>query len=166
MKSISPKVFWQTFIGSSIFLSIFATYQTLQRVADFDISLWRSKWVFLPVLFALNIATGLFGLWRLSLKDGTHWAEKLEFNSTATFGKLLGVILILFGFALTWGMRLFFFTGILPQLMPIFWVFLWASLIQTLGLKLIMGYKWHTLFAFTILVQGLIYQIYGHLTIV
>ncbi len=166
MKPISQKVFWQTFIGSSIFLSIFATYQTLQRVAALDIILWRSKWVFLPILFTLNIAAGIFGLWRLSLKDGTHWTEKLEFNSTGTLGKLLGVILILFGFALTWGMRLFLFSGILPQLMPIFWVFLWASLIQTLGLKLITGYKWYTLFALTILVQGLIYQIYGHLTVV
>ncbi|MCX6056586.1 MAG: hypothetical protein NTW69_00305, partial [Chloroflexi bacterium] len=49
---------------------------------------------------------------------------------------------------------------------PIFWVFLWVSLLQTLGLKLITGRKWHILFALVVLVQGLIYQIYGHLTVI
>jgi len=165
MKPISPKTFWQTFIGSSIFLSIFAIHQTVQQVSALDIFLWRSKWIVLPLLFAFNIAAGAVGLRQLSL-GSAHWIEKLEFDSTGIFGRFFGLFLIVFGFILTWVMRLFFFGDILPQVTPIFWVFLWASLIQTLGLKLITGYKWHTLFALTILVQGLIYQIYGHLTVV
>jgi hypothetical protein len=110
-------------------------------------------------MFVLNIAAGAFWLRQLSLDGGAHWVEKLEFNPRNISARLFGFILILFGFALVWAVGLVFFGKILPQLAPIFWVFLWASLLQTLGLKLITGYKWHFLFALTVLVQGLIYQI-------
>lgn len=166
MKPVSPKLFWQTFIWSSILLSIPAIYQTSQQVSALDIVLWRSKWIVLLGMFALNIVAGAFWLWQLSLDGGAHWVEKLEFTPKNISVRLFGFILVLFGFSLVWVVRLVFFGKILPQLAPIFWVFLWASFLQTLGLKLITGYKWHFLFALTVLVQGLIYQIYGHLTIV
>lgn len=163
MKPISPKLFWQTFIGSSILLSVFAMIQTSQQVSALGIVLWRSKWIVLLGLFALNIVAGAFGLGQLSREGGARWIKKLEFASS---NKWFGFILVIFGFSFVWVVRLTFFGNILPQVTPIFWVFLWASLLQTLGLKLITGHKWHTLFALTVLVQGLIYQIYGHLTIV
>lgn len=163
MKSISSNFFWQTFIWSSIPLSGLAIYQTTQQVSALGIILWHSKWIVLLGLFALNITAGAFVLAKLSCAGGTRWTEKLELPSR---NKLSGFILVLFGFSLVWAVRLFFFGNILPQITPIFWVFLWASLLQTLGLKLITGHKWHTLFALTVLTQGLIYQIYGHLTIV
>jgi hypothetical protein len=166
MQSVSPRTFWQTFIVSSILLSVLAICQTVQQVSALDIILWRSKWILLVGVFALNILTGAFGLRQLSLASSDHWIEKLEFDSTIILGRWFGFILVVFGFALTWVVRLFFYGNILPQLTPIFWVFIWASLIQSLGLKLITHYKWHTLFAVTILMQGLIYQIYGHLSIV
>ncbi|MDO9299802.1 MAG: hypothetical protein Q7T89_00400 [Anaerolineales bacterium] len=166
MNPISSRIFWQTFIGSSILLSIFAIHQTVQQISALDIILWRSKWILLVGVFALNILAGAFGLRQLSLEGSVHWIEKLEFNPTGIFGKWFGFILVVSGFALTWVVRLFLYGNILPQVTPIFWVFLWASLVQSLGLKLITRHKWHTLFALTILVQGLIYQIYGHLAIV
>jgi hypothetical protein len=166
MKPVIPKTFWQTFISSSILLSGFAIYQTSQQISGLDIVLWRSKWIILLGIFALNIIAGAFGLRQLSLDDDVRWIEKLEFAPKNISIKLFGFILVVFGFALTWVMRLFFFGNTLPQIIPIFWIFLWASLLQTLGLKLITGHKWHTLFALTVLAQGLIYQIYGHLTIV
>lgn len=166
MKPISPKVFWQTFIASSILLSVLAIYQTAQQVSTLDIILWRSKWILLVGVFALNILAGGFVLRQLSLDSGARWVEKLEFTPKSIFFKLFGFILIGFGFSLVWAVRLIFFGNNLPQVTPIFWVFLWASLLQSLGLKLITGHKWHILFALTVLVQGVIYQIYGHLTIV
>ncbi|MBV5337333.1 MAG: hypothetical protein J0653_05050, partial [Deltaproteobacteria bacterium] len=75
----------------------------------------------------------------------------------------MGVVLVLLGFFFVWAVRLFFFGNILPQITPIFFVFLWASLLQALGLKLITGHKWHILFIVAVLVQGVIYQLYGHL---
>ena len=166
MQSLSPRSFWQAFIGFSILLSIFAIYQTVQQFLALDIILWRSKWIFLVGGFALNVLVGVFLLRNLFLEDGMSWVEKLEFDPTGSLGKWFGFILVVFGFAFIWVVRLFFYGKILPQIAPIFWVFLWASLIQSLGLKLIFRQKWHTLFALTILVQGLVYQIYGHLVIV
>ena len=147
-------------------MSVLAIYQTSQQVLALDIILWRSKWVVLLGLFALNIVAGAFGLGQLPRESGTRWIEKLEFTPKNISVKLFGFILVLFGFSFVWAVRLTFFGNILPQVTPIFWVFLWASLLQSLGLKLITGHKWHILFALTVLVQGLIYQTYGHLTIV
>jgi hypothetical protein len=161
MESISQKTFWQTFVGFVILLSVLAIYQTAQQVLALDIILWRSRWIVLLGLFALNIAAGIFGLGFLSRESGSRWIEKLEFIPK---NKWLGVVLVLLGFVFVWGTRLFFFANILPQIAPIFFVFLWASLLQALGLKLITGQKWHVLFVVAVLVQGVIYQLYGHLT--
>ena len=161
MESVSTKKFLQTFIWSTILLSALAIYQTIQQGFELEIVILRSKWVFLLGLFALNIIAGIFSLRYLSTEDGSRLVEGFEFNSS---NKLLGAILIVSGFSFVWILRLFLFRDVLPQVAPIFWVFLWASLVQALGLKLISGHKWHILFALVILVQGLIYQIYGHLT--
>ena len=167
MKPVSSKLFWQTFIWSSILLSVSAIYQTAQQISASG---------YYSLAFQMDYSAGLVCVeycCRRVLRFGNYlliaarsWIEKLEFTPKNISAKLFGFILVLFGFSLVWAVRLTFFGNILPQLTPIFWVFLWASLLQTLGLKLITGYKWHFLFALTVLVQGLIYQIYGHLTIV
>jgi len=166
MKNTSSKLFWQTFIGVSILLSFLAIFQTTQQVSALGIILWRSKWIVLLGIFALNMIAGAFALWQLSRASGIRWIEKLELEPKNSSGKLIGLVLALFGFSIVWVVRLIFFGNILPQITPIFWVFLWASLLQTVGLKLITNHKWHTLFALTLLLQGVTYQIYGHLTIV
>jgi hypothetical protein len=163
MESVSTKNFLQVFIWSTILLSVLAIYQTIQQAVGLDIVILRSKWIFLLGLFALNITVGLHSLRYVSSKAGSRWVEKIEYISS---NKLLGVILVVVGFFLVWVVRLYFFKDILPQVAPIFLVFLWASLVQSLGLKLISGHKLHILFALVVLVQGLIYQIYGHLTVI
>jgi hypothetical protein len=163
MKSISPKIFWQIFISSTVLAGGFGIYQTAQRISALDVVLWRSKWMLLTVLFTLNVILGIYALVQLTRKEDVHWVENLEFEK---INKPLGAILILLGFSLVWIFRLFIFAGTLPQIAPIFWIFLWASLIQALGLKFFSGYKWFNAFAFLVLLQGLIYQIYGSLTVV
>ncbi|MBI5943836.1 MAG: hypothetical protein HY864_05665 [Chloroflexi bacterium] len=163
VEETSPKIFWKTFTGLIILISALALYQTVQRVLELDVVLWRSKWIFPLGLFALNFILGFFALKRLSSANGNRWIEKLEIIPG---NKLLGLALVAIGFSLTWLARLFLFGNILPQTAPIFWVFLWASILQVLGLKLITGRQWHVLFALVILAQGVIYKIYGHLTIV
>jgi hypothetical protein len=164
MKSTSSKLFWQTFLGAGILLSALAIYQTSQQVSALGIILWRSKWVALLGLFGLNIVVGVFGLGYLSSESGSRWIEKAEFAPKTGSAKWLGGVLVLLGFFFVWAVRLFFFGGTLPQIAPIFFIFLWASLLQALGLKLITGNKWHVLFILVVLVQGVIYQLYGHLT--
>jgi hypothetical protein len=163
MKPISSKIFWQIFITSIILAGGLAIYQTAQQISSLGIILWRSKWIFLPGGFALNIVVGVFILLQLSRDGGDRWVKRLEFDKT---NKRLGLILIVAGFSLVWVFRLSLFGDTLPQFAPIFWVFLWASLVQALGLKLLIGTKWHFAFALVVLVQGVIYQVYGSLTIV
>ena len=166
MESLSSKKFLQTFLWSSILLSGLAAVQTVQRVDELEILLWRSKWVFLLAIFLLNIAVGALLLRQAYLERITSWLDIVEFDPSNNLKKVLGIALLISGFLLIWGIRLFFFGNILPQLMPIFWVFLWASLVQTFGLKLMTGFKWYPLFAAVILLQGLVYQIYGRLSII
>ena len=108
MKSISSKIFWQTFIASSILLSVLAIYQTVQQVSALDIILWRSKWILLVGIFALNILAGAFGLRQLSLESGKRWVEKLEFIPKNISVKWLGFILVVFGFTLDLGGEIVF----------------------------------------------------------
>lgn len=167
MESVSTKKFLQLHIGVSILLSMLAIIQTVQRVNDLEIVFWRSKWVFLLAIFALNI---LIGIWTLisSFADRiVEWMSSIENYPVSPFRISLGIVFIVLGFASIWVVRLFAFGSTLPQLMPIFWFFLWASLFQVLGLKLIhSGVKWHAAFAALLLVQGLVYQVYGRFTIV
>lgn len=166
METITSKKFLQTFLWSSILLSGFAIVQTIQRVDELEILLWRSKWVFLLAIFLLNIAAGVFLLRPIFLERVSRGMDGFEFDPANRLKKLFGLALVASGFLLIWAIRLFFFGNILPKLMPIFWVFLWASLLQTFGLKWMTGFKWYPLFAAVILLQGLIYQIYGRLTII
>ncbi len=161
MRTISPKNFWQIFIAATVLISGLAIYQTALRIAALGVILWQSKWLFLIVLFTINLAAGIYALIHLTRESGAGWVNQLEFEKT---NKGLGALLIVFGFSLVWVFRLFIFANTLPQTAPIFWVFLWATLIQALGLKLLSGRKWHSAFAALILIQGLIYQIYGNLT--
>ena len=163
MEPVSSKKFLQTFIWSVILLSVLSIYQTIQQGEALDIIIWRSKWIILLGIFALNMVAGIFALRYLSSQDDAWLSEKFEINSS---NKLMGVFLVVFGFSLPWVLRLYLFGNILPQVAPIFWVFLWASLMQSLGLKWITGYKWHILFALVVLAQGLVYQIYGHLAVI
>ncbi|HMU94270.1 MAG TPA: hypothetical protein PKE43_14785 [Anaerolineales bacterium] len=166
MKPTSSKIFWQTFITATVLMSGLAIYQTVQRVADLEITLWRSKWILLVGLFALNIFAGMFVLWQLSNDRASYLTEKQAAVTKSGINPWVGSVLIAFGFFLVWAVRLFFFGDVLPQIAPIFWVFLWASLIQTFGLQLLTGRDWLTPFVAAVLVQGVVYQIFGHLTIV
>ena len=93
MRPISSKAFWQTFIWSSILLSVFAVYQTSRQILALDIILWRSKWVALLGLFVLNIIAGAFGLRQLSLDNGMQLIEKFEFSPKNISMKLFGFVL-------------------------------------------------------------------------
>ncbi len=163
MEPLSSKKFLQTFIWTSVMLSSAASVQTIQRVNELEIILWHSKWIFLLGIFALNIAAGTFVLYSSFLKRISGWMDGLKFVPSSGITKIIGLVLIVFGFFLVWVVRLFLFGKFLPQLMPILWVFLWASLLQTFGLKLMSGFKWYPLFAGVVLLQGLVYQVYGRI---
>lgn len=162
METVTPKKFLQTWLWALVIVSLLAIPQTIQRTDELEIILFRSKWIGLVALFAL---TALLGIWLTRSPMLDRFASFLgEVGSQPTpFSTLAGFALLLSGFASVWLVRLFVFGGILPQVMPILWVFLWASLVQVIGLKLLSRrpLELHTAFAIVVLAQGFIYQTYG-----
>jgi hypothetical protein len=161
MESISPKKFLQTWLWSLVVISLLAIFQTIQRTYELEIILLRSKWIGLLGVFVLTVFLGAW-LARSSLLD--RFASFLgELGSRPhPFHTLVGIFLVVGGFASVWLVRLFVFGNIFPQIMPILWVFLWASLLQAIGLKLIRKpLELHVAFAIVLLAQGMLYQAYG-----
>ncbi|NOH00778.1 MAG: hypothetical protein HND47_01750 [Chloroflexi bacterium] len=160
MESVSTQKFLQTWLWSLVVVSLLAIPQVIQRTNELEIALLRSKWIGLVGVFAL---TAIAAAWlarsprldRLASRFGELGSHPKPLLSIA------GVLMVLGGFISVWFVRLQVFGNILPQVMPILWVFLWASLIQTIGLKLIRKLEWHATFAIVLLTQGMIYQTYG-----
>jgi hypothetical protein len=167
MESVSTKKFLQTYIVAGALLSVYGIVQTIQRIGEFDIDPWRSKWTILLALFALNILAGLMLPRSKFMERIAAWMDDLGTFPARSLHKITGLVLIALGFASVWVMRLFVFSDKLPQLGPIFWWFLWICMLQSFGLKLINNrIKWHIAFASVFLLQGVIFQAYGRLTIV
>jgi hypothetical protein len=161
MESVSAKRFLQTWLWALVVVSLFAILQTMQRTNELEIILLRSKWIGLVAVFALTAIAGAWLSFSPLLDRITDRLEKLGSSSLTSLHITFYVLLIILGFLSVWITRLYIFGNVLPQVMPIFWVFLWASLAQTLALKLIFKINWHVAFAIILLAQGMLYQTYG-----
>lgn len=161
MQSISTKKILQVWLWALIIVSLLAILQTVQRTNELEIALFRSKWIGLVGVFALTGLLAACFSFSPILDRITVWLEKLTNQPVTPFRITFHVSLILFSFTLVWVTRLYVFGGTLPQVMPIFWVFLWASLAQTISLKSLRKLNWHVAFAVVLLAQGFIYQTYG-----
>ncbi len=161
MQSISTKRFLQVWLWALTVVSLFAILQTIQRTNELEIALFRSKWIGLVGLFGLS---GLLAAWlsfSAFLDRVSAWLDHLA-TQPLNFPRItFYVSLVILGFFLIWFTRLYIFGSTLPQVMPIFWAFLWASLAQTIGLKSLRKLDWHIAFAVVLLAQGFIYQTYG-----
>lgn len=161
METVSTKKFLHVWLWALTVVSLLAILQTIQRTNEFEIALLRSKWIGLVGIFAM---TAIFGAWlsfSAILNRISNWLDSFAIQSFNKLRITLYVLLILLGFISVWFIRLYVFSSTLPQIMPIFWAFLWASLAQTIGLKSLRKLDWHVAFAFVLLAQGFIYQTYG-----
>ncbi|MBM4426780.1 MAG: hypothetical protein FJ031_06035, partial [Chloroflexi bacterium] len=73
MEFVSSKKFLQIWLVALVVASVLAIPQTVQRAADLEIVLLRSKWLGLVILFGL---TALFGMWMFFsswLDRVVHW---------------------------------------------------------------------------------------------
>ncbi|MDP1602677.1 MAG: hypothetical protein Q8M03_05375, partial [Legionella sp.] len=165
MEAVSARKFLQVWMWVLVIVSLLAIPQTIQQTNELQIIILRSKWIGLVGIFALTAVAGLW-LSRSSLLGRMAvWMDGFERQSPNALRFLSGVMLTLFGFLLVWFTRLYIFGSVLPQLMPILWVFLWASLLQVFGLKLLKNtLKWHTAFGIVLLAQGVLFQAYGFLS--
>jgi hypothetical protein len=163
-KPASTKFFLQTFLWSVLFVGILAISATIAQADKLEVIFWRSRWVFMVGAFALVSLISLILIFSSLLN---RIADKLDDLENQPPRSTLGLGLMLFGFLLVWIFRLHIFGNTLPQVQPIFWIFLWASLLQLIGLKLIKpSVRWHIGFAIILLFQGFIFQTLGIFRIV
>lgn len=164
MKFPSPKLFWQTFIGFSLVLSLLALYQTYRQVEALDVVFWRSKWVFLIASYILNLLVGIWFFWKIS-QNGT--ADRFDAVLIGMPGRVvLAPVFISGGLLIVWFVRWKIFYATLPQAFPSLWLFWWGSLVATLGLKWLVRGPWATIFASVLLLQGTLFVSYGRLRFV
>jgi len=158
METISTKNFIQVWVWAVVIAGLLAIFQTVQRTIELEIVLLHSRWILLVGVFLITTLGGIWFVLSSLLDRITSGLDKLKTRPSF----LLGAILVVTGFLLVWFIRLYAFGRILPQTTPILWVFLWASLLQALGLKLIRpSLGWHTSFAVVLLTDGMIYQLWG-----
>lgn len=165
MENITTKRFLQVWLWALTVISLLAILQTVQRTTELEIALLRSRWILLVGVFALSAVVAVWLSFSSFLHRISNWLDDLAVQPLNFLRVTFYVLIILFGFLVVWLVRLYIFGNILPQEMPILWVFLWACLAQTLGLKFLRKLDWHVAFAVVVLVQGLVYQTYGIFTI-
>lgn len=161
MEAVSTRKFLQVWLWALAVVSVCAIFQTVQRTNELEIILLRSKWIGLVGVFALTAALGLWLPFSSLLSRIISWLDTLEDKPQSFLPITFYVLIIILGFISIWFVRLYVFGGILPQVTPILWVFLWAGLAQTLALKFWRRLDWHVAFAVVMLAQGFIYQTYG-----
>src|SRR5688572_1134879 len=159
IETISSKKVLQVWLWAIIIVGALAISPTIQQANELEVVFWRSKRFAIIYLFAF---ASLGGLWLLHSSFLNRITQKMDELEKKSFHFMIGFAFILFGFSLVWVMRLYIFGDILPQALPIFWVFLWASLLQTIGVKIIKpNIQLHFAFAIILLAQGFIYQTIG-----
>jgi hypothetical protein len=163
IKTVSTKKFLQVWLWAIIITGILAISPAIQQANELEVIFWRSKRFAIIYLFAFS---AIIGLWLLRSSCLHRITQKID-AFEKKLHPIIGYIFILFGFSSVWITRLYIFENFLPQTMPILWVFLWASFLQTMGLKIIKPkIQWHVAFAILLLIQGFIYQTIGLFRIV
>ena len=160
METISSKKFLQTWLWALTIVSVLAILQTVQRTNELEIILLRSKWIGLVGVFAITVGAGIWLSFSPFLDRIVTWLENIETPSKSILRITIYALLIL-TFLSIWLIRLYVFGSVLPQVMPILWLFLWVSLIQTVVVKFLHKLEWSTAFTIIVLTQGFIFQTYG-----
>jgi len=162
MTAATDRSFARFLLGASSAVALAAIVQTFQQLRILGVDFLRSKWVLWIGLLALNVLAGGYALWR-SRQGGTAFLDRVPPLPRSTwYIKAAGALLLIGGFALVWVVRLRILADILPQLFPTLWFFIWLSLLEALGLRLLAHWSWPTSYAIVLVSQAVAFQIYGH----
>ena len=153
------KTFFKTYFAIGIGISLLAIYQTELQTQAFLKIRTRYKWAVLMIVFAFNVAGGLYLLLRRDDTD-TFW-ERLDFKQLTSFlGRLFGWILWVIPFPILWYAKSDFFGQGGEAFFRLMWLFWWLVLGQAVGFKLTTRLSWTVSFAFALLIDGVVSQIY------
>ncbi|HNM37277.1 MAG TPA: hypothetical protein PKI33_09445, partial [Anaerolineales bacterium] len=128
MESVSTRKFLQVWLWALAVVSLCAILQTIQRTTELEIVLLRSKWIGLVGIFAFTAILSVWISFSSFLNHIVSWFDDLENQSLSPLIITFYIALIIFGFLVSIFFRLYIFSNTLPQVMPILWIFLWASL--------------------------------------
>jgi hypothetical protein len=153
------KTFFKTYFAIGIGISLLAIYQTELQTQAFLKIRTRYKWALLMILFAFNAAAGLYLLLRRD--EAGHFWERLEIKQLPFFlGRLFGWILLVIPFPILWYANIDFFGHGGDAFFRFMWLFWWLVLGQAVGFKLTTRLSWTVSFAFALLIDGVLSQIY------
>lgn len=155
MKS-PTRQFWQAFIVLSIAISAVAIYQTEQQTQALLKIRSRYKWVLVMAIFFVNIGAGVYLLLRNKQND-LLW-QKLEFSEAGILWKAVGSILLVVSIPILWYAKYDFFGKAVSSFFPLFWVWLWLTLFQATGIKVLLRSSWIYSFGIALLIDGIVFQ--------
>ena len=163
MKIISLNNVIKSWVGVISIIGILAAYQIAKGILGQEIEFLYSSRIWLIGILISTSFAGFYFIRSSLFEQIIKWAEKLK----KTHAPIIGSSLVIIGFLSVWMVKIYVFGRSLPQTMLILWFFLWASLIQTIGLKLMHPpANFGVLLPTIILVQGLAYQSWGIFSIV
>ncbi len=153
------KTFVKTYFGIGVGIALLAIYQTqLQTEALFKIRT-RYKWVLLMAFLAFYAAVGLF----LVLRRDDHasiWDALQARLSGLKWLRWLGPVLVLLAFPIFWYARADFYGRGIDAFFRLMWLFWVLVLVQAVGWRLTTRLPWATSFAFAMLFDGAVAQVY------
>lgn len=157
----SSRVFWITFLAISMPVSGLAFYQALPQLIAEGINPWRSKWTIALLAFSINIFIGGFATWGLVRGYYKDWLTRFEIASFPRWRRVVSAVIVPSTLAVFCFTRFRILGAILPQFFPTLWIFLWLCLISALALRIASGAALTESFVATLLVQGVLFRIWG-----
>ncbi|HEX8992341.1 MAG TPA: hypothetical protein VF784_11745 [Anaerolineales bacterium] len=151
------RTFARTYLAIGAAISLLAIIQTQQQTEALLKFRTRYKWVFLMAFFAFYLAVGLYLVLR---RDDAIW-KKWQFRiADAGWLRISGPVLIAVAFPiLVYAERQFYGHG--PDaLFRLLWLFWALLLLQAVGWKLTTNMSWALSFAFALLLDGIVAQVY------
>ncbi len=139
----------------SIAISAVAIYQTEQQTQALLKIRSRYKWVLVIVIFSINLGLGIYLL--LRSKQNDDW-QRLEFLDAGLIWKIVGSILLVASIPALWYAKYDFFGKAVPSFFPLLWVWLWLTLLQALGIKILLRSSWIQSSGLALLIGGIVFQ--------
>jgi hypothetical protein len=154
------KSFARTYLAIGVAISLLAIYQTQQQTEALFKIRTRYKWALLIVVFAIYVAAGLFFVLRGERAE-SFWDRAQRMVPKAGWLRGIGVALILAALPVLWYARMDFYGRGLEAYFRLLWLFWALVLIQAVGWRLAARLSWPVAFAFAVMLDGMVAQLYA-----
>ncbi len=159
MMTSDIKTLIKTYFAIGAGIALLAIYQTQVQTQALIKIRTRYKWALLMVFFAFYAAAGLFIVLRKDAAE-SFWETIQTKLENAGWLRWLGPVLVLVAFPILWAARWQYYGKGLDAFFRLMWLFWTLLLVQTFGWKLTTRFSWAVSFAFALLFDGTITQVY------